>query len=472
MKVLLLLFAILLMPFAGLHAEEITTSDFAAGFYLEIEGAGPIHSMELPFEIYGTVRRPDLGDIRVFNGAGEVVAHGLRNLAPDPDVARQRQAVPFFPLSFGKVAAGQADMSMQVVRNTAGTIVSIKAGPEQGTGDRQVTGYLFDLSGLQWPVGELEFHWNPDQDSSLFNISLQHSNDLQHWSPLVAGATLVDLSHGGERVEKRTVPLPSRPQKYVRLTWQGRGSQLLLTQVDGLSEIIGSRLRRHWTDLANGVVHSTGKELTIDYETSSHLPVGSAQMHFRDKNQLARVVLQSRADAKDPWRRRCEQVFYNLSLADSPVRSEPCVFPTAADRFWRALVRTDGAGIGAGHQVPGLELGWRPIELVFVARGEPPFLLAFGSAKLEHQEGKTDSDMILQAVSAVAKNQAVDAARLGQRIELGGTKALQPLPQAPPLKKWLLWAILILGVGLLAGMARSLIKEMHAGEEKRTTENH
>ena len=304
----------------------------------------------------------------------------------------------------------------------------------------------------------------------MFNVTLQHSNDLQRWNPLVATATLVDLQHDGQRVEKRTVVLPYKPQRYLQLTWQGGGLPLDLTQVSGSSQIIQSLQRRQWADVGSGVVQSTGKELTIDYETSLSLPINSAQILFQDKNLLAKIALQSRANDKDTWRTRCEQVFFNLSPAASEVHNEPCTFSTTSDRLWRALVREDGASIGVRRQVPTLQLGWDPSEIVFVGRGTPPFILAFGSAKLEHQESKNDNQMLLQVVDIAPTNQAVSVARLGKRIDLGGANALKPLPPPPPWKKWLLWTILVVGVGVLAAMARTLIKEINKTEENRATE--
>ena len=465
----LLLLAILVVSALPAYAEEVTTADFSAGYYLEVEGAGPIHALELPLDVYRTVRRPDLGDIRVFNGAGEAVPHGLRNVAAEPEAVRQKEGIPFFPLYESAGAAVQTDLAMRVTRNTAGTIVNIDSGPKKGAEEPRITGYLLDLSALKWPLGELAFEWQASQETSLINISLQHSSDLQYWSPLVAAATLVDLQHGGQRVEKRTVPLSYKPQKYLQLTWQGGGPPLRLTQITGYSQIIQSLQRRQWADLADGAVHAAGKELTVEYETTLNLPVSSAQIAFHVANPLARIALQSRPSDKESWRTRCEQVFYTLSFAAAEVRNEPCVFAPTSDRLWRALVREDGAGIAGRSQVPALQLGWRPSELLFIARGTPPFLLAFGSAKLENQGGKTDGEMIMQAANNTAAVQTFGQARLGKKIELGGDHALQPLPSPPPWKKWLLWAVLILGVGLLAGMARSLIREMNKSKEKRTT---
>ncbi len=101
--------------------------------------------------------------------------------------------------------------------------------------------------------------------------------------------------------------------------------------------------------------------------------------------------------------------------------------------------------------------------MLFVGRGDPPFLLAFGSGKLAHEENKVDGQMILQAATGPSSNQAIGTARLGKRIVLGGERALQAPPLPPPWKKWLLWLLLVGGVAVLAALARSLMREMNKG---------
>ena len=64
-----------------LMAEEITTRDFAAGYYLETSGNNAVYSLELPEDVYHTVKSAELKDVRVFNSAGEVVPHELRSVA-------------------------------------------------------------------------------------------------------------------------------------------------------------------------------------------------------------------------------------------------------------------------------------------------------------------------------------------------------------------------------------------------------
>jgi hypothetical protein len=46
---------------------------------------------------------------------------------------------------------------------------------------------------------------------------------------------------------------------------------------------------------------------------------------------------------------------------------------------------------------------------------------------------------------------------------LAGQLAFKPLPRKTPLRLIVLWGVLILGVGLLVGMAMSLLKRVNAG---------
>jgi len=442
------------------RAEEVTSGDFFAGYFLEVDGAGPLYALEVPAEVYQWVRRYDFGDIRVFNSGGEIVPHGLRYAAVEVEEPRQHVEIPFFPLYRQTAAKGQADLTMLVLRNESGTIVDINGGKQSEKGEALLNGYLLDLTALKAPIGSLEFHWQAVADVGMYSITLEQSNDLRYWSPLVARESLVDLQHGGRRVEKRSIAFTSQPQKYLRLTWADGESPLHLTTITGYSRGRDTHMQRRWNDLADGVVVFGDQDLIVEYQSMARLPASSAQMVLPEKNPSASITLQSRAKEDDPWRSRCEQVFYALTLPAGEVRNEPCIFSPTADRYWRALVHEDGAGIGLRRRAPVLQLGWTPCEIVFIARGEPPFLFAFGSGKLLQQHGKGSGELVTQALATAEDKHGVGSARITKRIDLGGEKALKTPPPPWPWKKWLLWAVLIVGVGLLAGMARSLLQEM------------
>jgi hypothetical protein len=461
---------LLLLTSSGLCAADLTTSDFAAGYYLEVENGGPMYILQLSEDIYRTVRRPDLGDIRVFNGAGEAVPHSLRAVDADPQTVGRKDAVPFFPYDQSSLPVNRSDLSLHVTRNSSGTIVDIVP-PSPDSATPGISGYLLDLSEAQPVNHELEFFWRDNRESSMYTVSIEQSNDLVRWTSLVGRATLADLQYAGQRIERRTVQLPYKPMRYLRLTWQENGPPLELTAVTGYSRIIAARQERQWLELYNGKLQAAGETVAIDFHTDYHLPASAAQLRFPETNSIARVALQSRANDKAGWITRCEQVFYSLTLDGTGLQNEPCTFPPTADPIWRLAVREDGAGLRSGNRVPTLQIGWFPSELVFLGRGAPPYLLAFGSGRLEQRAKNNDSDMIFQALRTESGSRITSRAVLGKRIALGGESVLQPPAPARPWKKWLLWTVLILGVGLLAVLARNLMGEMNKEDKTGRKEN-
>ncbi len=468
MKYFLVVFWLLFWS-GQLMAEDISPGDFAAGYYLEVDQTSAFSFLELPEDVYRSVQSPTLGDMRIFNGAGEVVPHEFRQVKTEPTALRDKKTLPFFPLFKASTVSDSTELSLQVSRDMAGAVVNIKPAPAMAADEQKITGYLLDLSGLKQTVSELEFFWHKEADSSFFTVHIAQSGDLVHWSPLVHRATLADLQFAGEQIARRTVSLPRPSMKYLKLTWQESGQLLRLTGVSSYSEMIQARRKHHWVSLGDGVAQEKDDRLLIDFSTTYQLPTSSVHIRFPETNSLAHLAIQSQPETGAEWRTRCEQVFYNLIFAGTSIENEPCHFPVTADPRWRVVVQQDGAGLRTGHGQLTLQLGWPSRELVFVGRGAPPYLLAFGSGKLA-QRGKQPSQsqgMLLQTTAIQSPSPVINRAKIGKRIVLGGDAALHRPATSPPWKKWLLWTVLFLGVGLLAIMVRALSKEMIKAEEKR-----
>lgn len=63
---------------ASVLAEPPRPDDFAFGFDVETGGEGALWRLSLPEAIYRDATRADLGDLRVFDHAGNAVPHTLR----------------------------------------------------------------------------------------------------------------------------------------------------------------------------------------------------------------------------------------------------------------------------------------------------------------------------------------------------------------------------------------------------------
>ncbi len=461
---------ILIFSTGQLMAADITSNDFATGYYLKVDKKSAVYSLELPEDVYHTVKSADLRDVRVFNGAGEVVPHEFRTIETPATTLRDKNNIPFFPLFQSNALNDLAEFSLQVSRDTTGAIVNIKSDPVSDKNPQEITGYLLDLSGLKQAASELEFYWQKDIDSSVFVVSIEQSSDLVRWTPLVYSATLADLQFGGQQVERRTISLPRQPLEYLKLSWQKSRWPLKLTEITSYSKVIEARRKYRWVSLSNEDILEKNDRLLLDFETNYRLPTSSVQVRFPETNSIAGFSIQSRDAADAGWTTRCEQVFYDLSFEGEALRNKPCYFPSTADTLWRIVVKQDGAGLRSGKRRVTLQLGWQPSELIFISRGAPPFLLAFGSGKIAQEDKDPSAEMLVLAMQQETPPPVIGSAKLDKRIRLGGEMALQSPVKPPPWGKWFLWTVLLFGVGGLAFMARSLVKEMKKAEEKKMSQ--
>ncbi|MDP3481288.1 MAG: DUF3999 family protein, partial [Desulfoprunum sp.] len=307
MKKNLLTLLVFLLGVGPVSAGELSPGDFAYGYPLKTDSKGAISALVVPDEVYRTARRADLGDLRVFNAAGEIVPHLLRQAALQDVSLPSREDVPFFPLPQTAGQGAGAELAVMVQRNVHGTIIHIDSQQSvPGTG-KPVSAYLFDLSGLKIEARDLELIW-PTGGLAVATVDLQESSDLVQWRPLVESATLVDLQHQGQRIAQRTIHLPAQPLKYVKMTDQTGQGLFALQKVTVLSGIEPARQQRHWLALDKGKVSQEDTLTAVDFASSYRLPVSGARLLFPEPNSMLRATVQSRPDDKSPWLSRCSGV--------------------------------------------------------------------------------------------------------------------------------------------------------------------
>lgn len=462
MKGMMAVLAAMLAPTLALAGEaELNSRDFAYGFLLEATDKGAVYSLEIPEEVYRTVNQSELEDIRVFNGAGEVVPHLIRPPEGGKEESRQLADVPIFPLTASK-EGGADTVSLSVRRNTDGTIIDIdsgRSGAEQG----KIAGYLLDLGEQSENVGSLEFFWTADSAHASSTVQVQQSADLQSWQTMVPRVTLVDLQYAGNRVEQRKVALQTLPQRYLKVTWLAQQPPLELTRVAAESRVRSTSRPLQWVSLYNGEKGQDGDRTAISYDGAFRLPVQQARVQFPEVNSVVSGIIESRQGPDSPWRERCRAVFYLLERGGEQLQSEPCRFGASSDRQWRLVVVDDGAGLANSARSLTLALGWQSDELLFLARGTGPYLLAFGSGRPGAAVRQNPAMML--ATIGQQGGDIVHPAVIGKRIELGGPKVLEVPPPPKPWKTWLLWGVLAAGVLGMSVMAVRLVRDMRRDEQ-------
>ena len=443
--------AICLLCIAPLHVAALTPEDFAFGYPLASDEQTSIYRLDLPAGVYGDAVRADLGDLRVFNGAREVVPHSLRRPALKQDAESAPQAVPFYPLET-QLPDGKNHVAIQLRSDAQGTIINVD-GDAPLQGGRVVSAYLLDCTALPQSPNRLELTWSDGSDSKVMPVDVSSSDDLTQWSPL-AGATLLRLTYAGHRLERRSIELPSRHYKYLRLSWPGDAQNAALTGVQARFPRSDTRRLDQWLEIAG--LRGQETKPVYEYDTQALLPVERVDLALAQNNSLLEGVLSSRAATTAPWTQRYRGVFYRLREQGTELRNETVSLSMISDRYWRLEVTSDPAGLG--DRPPLLRLGWVPHELFYLARGAGPYLLTFGSSAVLAQSGAVD--VLLSRIDTANQDGLIGTARPAARVTLGGPDKLQPLAPPFPWQRFILWGVLVLGVTLLGGMAWRLYGQM------------
>lgn len=453
---------LLLGLWATAHADAPTVKDFAYGLVLEMDGDGAFYRIILPQDVYRTVTRTDLSDMRVFNSGGEVVPHTVRRSTAPQTEAPQPVPLPFFPL-YAPEGDRTDRLSLHVTKDNKGTIIDVRS---EGASKEKaaVNAYLLDVSALKRPVSELDLAWTHVGDSFVTTVTVECTDDLTHWHPLVSAATLAELRYDKHDLGRHIIVMPLRDVKYLRISWPAGSQGARLTSVKAIFPRMVYELARQWTRVAS--VHVPGDPVAYEFDSNAMFPADRVNVHLPEHNSLVAAVLKSRANEEMPWQVRCQGLFYNLRVDGVTLVNDSISLPLTTDRHWRLEINPDSGGLGDG--MPVLELGWVPHDLLFLARGKAPFKLAYGSVLVEPHQRPVDT--LFRTINKQQKRDLIKEASVGVRIELGGVAMLVP-PRPPlPWKQWVLWIVLVTGVLLAGWMAWRLYRQMnpqHSATERR-----
>ena len=417
---------------------------------LSVPGAAT-YRFELPAAAYSGSRRADLGDLRIVNGAGEVVPHAWVSEPPAAHVDIATVAVAFFALHRQPDAPGQTELTVAVRQGSDGTLVSTRLAAPAGKPAR-LAGVVIDASAVKSVRRALMLDWQAQAQGTLLPVTVAGSDDLRTWHP-VATAQLADLRAGDQRLRQNRIELSGDASRYFHLQWPGghEGIEVLAATLE-TGSLAPPASRRQWTAAVSPVPGDTAMSFVFE---SPGLPVDTLRLRLPDRNTVTPVSIDHRPDSQSPWREAGSAVVYRLSRDGQELESPPIAVCCGRDRHWR--LRFDARGGGIGQGTPAVELGWVPQQGIFIARGDGPFRLAYGNAALTtsafpvatlipgYQPGTLAGLPTAEFGAAVAQSRSAPA-----DDGKGGTR-------------WTgiaLWAILVGGVLLLAAMVWRLMAQM------------
>jgi hypothetical protein len=420
------------------HAADLAPREFAYGRPIVLPAEASAYRITLPLAIYqGTVRN-DLGDLAVFNAHGEVVPFFIRPLPAETRPAHAPAFLPLFPL-LGTTPATAAEMRVTVNSPQVALTLS-SSGAAPGIVPRQ---YLLDARALEEPVAALQLVWEHAPADFSGRLRIESSDDLDSWRLVLVAAPVASLQAGGQEFLQARIELPPARAKYWRLSWVDGVPNAAIAKV--LAQFAQTHADPGWTSETVEARQDARRSTDYVFDLGGHVPVERVDLRLAEANSVVAADLYSRKDPRDAWNFVIHGRFYRIHTPHGDDQNEPIAVPANRDRYWLARIPNPAS---TGYLA--LIAAWRPSEIVFLAQGDPPFLLAYGS--ISSTAARTDLTPFISDI-------ALSAATLADAEKLGGAARLAPAKPPFPWRRWILWLVLLGALAALGYMAARLFEE-------------
>lgn len=425
-------------------------NDYAHGMPVEAPYSQPMIETVLPEEVYRTVTRDDLGDLRVFNAEGVPVPHAFCAAPQAAEPTITEQSLPVFVLR-GREPVYTSGARVEV-QTSAGTRVGVNdsSAPEVEVVNRLI--HIIDAREVNEPLRAIRFDWSSSDGVSEVKVRIEASDDLDRWQTIVPTSTLLLAQQGEQELRRERIQLPTREYEYLRVQRVDGGPPLAINSVLAEQVAAAEEIEPMWFTATR---RQSNEADAMWFDAAHVAPVTYARFRLPQENSSVGVTIQSRQDDKSLWYTRWSGESYIVVTDTTRRESPPGRFQPTTDRWWRVQIQNDPQL----YQTASLELGYYPTKVRFLAQGAGPFTVAFGSRRAEPAH-PARCDGLLADVSATDREKMVEAGYAGAVVALGGDLALQPLPKKTPVKVMILWGVLVVGVALLVGMALSLLNRV------------
>jgi hypothetical protein len=401
---------------------------------------GTLQRLALPPEALVALRRPDLGDIRLFDARGKVVPIALID-GPAGD-RHDSISVPVYPIVGPAGALGKPGLSIRIEDNRVARVVTVDT-PSPPAGGAAASAVLLDTRAVRDPATAIVLDAEMPAGTPVA-LTLFSSADLRHWD-MLAEKVLFRPAAGSALLGGATVALPGIDlhDRYVGIGW-ARASGVSLKAVRVLTSTVAPPARI--------AVGTSAMALTDAHALRFDLPdmarLGAIRLTGAGPDGVIPVRLYGRDRGEDPW----------IPLAAATLRpGEGATLDLSGPPLASYRLEADRRTAGFSTQ-PRVELLFDPVELLVAPSGTPPYRLAVGQAaapatfltlaEIAPRGGPLDLATLPRATVVAQKG-----ARLVVALEASASDgALEP-------RKLLLWAALLLGTLVLAFAAMRLARQ-------------
>lgn len=458
-------------------ADANSPAAYAIRIPVTLAGDAPLQRVMLPAEVLVRLQSPGYADVRLFNGAGQPVPMALAGVAA-ASAQEESVVLPAYPILGGAGTAGSAGLeglSLRIEEQQGRRVVQIDTtatpsttGTASPAGAQTVRGALLDARSVQLPVARMALDADLPAGQPV-TFTVQTSRDLKNWQLLAEtvlyranAAATTTPSAGPGRLGNEQIDLQRADLKdhYLRVTWGDaavtfRGATLVTSRGMGPRERVSAIM-------AVPPLGNNPRELVFALPFAT--PVAALKVTPQGNNVLVPVRVLGRNHREQPWSHLASATVYRMSTGGKEQTNAPVELGGASVREVKIEADAKSAGFAAA---PDIALQFEPAQLVFLASGQGPFTLAAGLPG-----ASAAASAFLPLASLVPGYQPtqentlpVALAEVGRADITGGKPAGGPLVAAAAAsdglstRSWVLWAVLLAGVGALGLMAWLLMRQ-------------
>ena len=432
------------------QAQELPLTVESFGNTVTLDGqAGAVLSFTLPESVYKGLHTLRFEDICVFDAHGAPVPFQLRHIEQGAESLTLRKDVPHFIWRSEKGDAGTPG-SMDIEINTSGGIVRIKG--QTGNAPRPgPIAFILDMKDFLDAVGKpadtggsMSFAPEDIKEQTLTvslggdatfmtSVTLQTSEDFTQWRKAGKTQVLTRMRQGDVTLERDTLILPTKLERYLLLCLSDSEAPILAFAAKALFDKTTEETRE--TIIAGAL--SEDKRI-VSYMLPGRFPVSAVGFDLPQADMMA-VRLMGAHEPNRPYSELAKGFIYRLEKGGATLTGEP--FPVHVSyHYWKL----HAAGDIPFATAPGMRVYWKPRELLFLARGQGPWTLAYGRG----------TPVQATALPMLAQGDILPAREI----------AALTTPFSPPAqqmsREWILWSVLGLAAVFLTGVTLWLIRSM------------
>lgn len=431
-----------------LASDQETEQSLVTKLEIIPSGDSPIQKITLNDVVYQASNGLSLGHMNIIDSQGNSLPYKLQERQKAS--VTQTKSLKLYPL-FEESALAQTTNLVTFEYDQSNRLSRIEENVES-TMLRKVIGYLIDFENDKASgspsYGELVFQLTKVSDTRFLRFDIDQSNDLKTWRRLSSSEVLAQLVDGKNYSQQNKVSISNLNTRFLRLTFSDRRTPFPIDSVD-FNYLNRPSTNFLWGDFISAEYDKN--EQAFIANISSAATYSRIQFDLPKLPSIYKGELYTRMGPQSPWRKKSSINLYRFKNGNRLITNDQLALNNL--RGTQLKIKLDYLSEQDKNKPVSLKMAWMPQELIFFANGNAPYSLVIGDSN--HPFNKDDA-MLLENM----KDQLTQKIKPASFGEI--TETLVDRTDKSPVdwKIIILWAVLIIGVLVMAWMAKGLLKQL------------